>query len=149
MRLPEARFHELSSRRFSVGYDRAATLVSSSTRSESSLLVGSMIRANTTAKNTSSALARRMQTPDPHTRPQTPIRWPDRTCRFPRGANQRDEGIGGLGALGALGALGRRLPRQARCRRGVRTTRSVRHSYRDREESWESHSHPRRLSGAV
>ena len=34
-------------RRFSVGYDTATTPVSSTTRSESALLVGSMIRANT------------------------------------------------------------------------------------------------------
>jgi hypothetical protein len=33
-------------RRFSVGYDAAATAVSSKTRSESTLLVGSMIRAH-------------------------------------------------------------------------------------------------------
>jgi len=34
-------------RRFSVEYDTGATPVSSMTRSESALLVGSMIRANT------------------------------------------------------------------------------------------------------
>jgi hypothetical protein len=34
-------------RRFSVGYDAAATPVSANTRSESALLVGSMIRAHT------------------------------------------------------------------------------------------------------
>ncbi|ETB15471.1 hypothetical protein O983_28230 [Mycobacterium avium 09-5983] len=34
-------------RRFSVGYDTGTTPVSSTTRSESALLVGSMIRANT------------------------------------------------------------------------------------------------------
>jgi hypothetical protein len=34
-------------RRFSVGYDAVATPVSSKTRSESALLVGSMIRAST------------------------------------------------------------------------------------------------------
>jgi len=34
-------------RRFSVGYDAAATPVSANTRSESALLVGLMIRAHT------------------------------------------------------------------------------------------------------
>ena len=42
------------SRRFSVGYDAATTPVSASTRNESALLVGSMIRANTSWRNTSS-----------------------------------------------------------------------------------------------
>jgi hypothetical protein len=42
---------------FSVGYDGPATPVSSSTRNESALLVGSMIRANTNWRNTSSVPA--------------------------------------------------------------------------------------------
>ncbi len=42
------------SRRFSVAYDAAATPASVSTRALSSLLLGSMIRANTSCWNTSS-----------------------------------------------------------------------------------------------
>jgi len=47
-------FAYTGSRRFSVAYDAGATPASSSTRSESSLLTGSMIRASTKSRNTSS-----------------------------------------------------------------------------------------------
>jgi hypothetical protein len=51
--LPESGFGEQAPT-VSVGYDAAATPVSSNTRNESALLVGSMIRAHPSWRNTSS-----------------------------------------------------------------------------------------------
>jgi hypothetical protein len=55
--VPETGFGDIGSRRFSVGYDAAATPVSANTRNESALLVGSMIRANTNWRKLSLARA--------------------------------------------------------------------------------------------